>query len=998
MKIVWLILVFSVMIHKAENGHSQTPQDPLLADVEKVLARNCLECHSGSQPSGEFDLTQPDVSVRGTDLTADPAESEFWQRIEAGEMPPNEPLSPTDRKVLGSWIKQGAKWNGNRIDPLATSTSKRAGRDWWSLQPLTKPLVPEVKAQALVRNPIDAFLLVDLEANGLSYTPAADPRTLMRRVYFDLIGLPPSPEVIHEFERNPSDEAYAAIVDRLLASPEYGERWARHWLDLVRYGESDGFERNAPRELIWHYRDWVIEAFNKDLPYDKFARQQISGDLSEVETLDGHSATGFLVAGVHNTVVGSSKSMQLLARQDELEDLVGNVGQTFLGLTFNCARCHDHKFDPITQHEYYQLIAAFGGVNHGVKTIRDADVQKIIEQLTANRELVQTSLRQLEGPAREAVLSSRKTDRIPQANNLPQPVLRWSFGRGLADEVRSLKLDLHGDARIDAGGLEVDSDGDFAVSESLTLNLEAKTLEVWLRLTDLDQQGGAAMSVETNDGTIFDAIVFAEREPKMWMAGSNGFVRTQPFGGPAELSAVNETVHLALSYSADGEIVAYRNGKPYGHGYRTSPATKFSEGGSRILFGLRHSPPGGNKFLKAKILRAQVYAQALSAGEIAESAQSAEDFVSETELVAALGPAAETRTKLLAQLGALTEQLKLAQQKASVAIYTQVSSKPEPTFFLPRGDVMKPGEEMIPGTTRAIASAANDWGLSTTATDGERRQNFSKWVTDASNPLFSRVAVNRLWQYHFGRGLVSTPSDFGFNGGLPSHPELLDWLAGEFSRQQFHLKPIHRLMVTSTAYRQGIMPNKQATSIDSENRLLWRTSPSRLDAEVIRDSMLQIAGKLNSKRGGLSFKDVDIIDNGSGTTYYVEFDREDPELNRRTIYRFSPRGGRSALLDTLDCPDPSSAAPRRSVTTTPLQALSLLNSPFVLRMAEAFGERARTQAVDNSTKQVHWMFEMALGRSPANAELSGALVLVEKHGTAALARALFNSSEFVMSR
>jgi Protein of unknown function (DUF1553)/Protein of unknown function (DUF1549)/Concanavalin A-like lectin/glucanases superfamily/Planctomycete cytochrome C len=998
MRFAWRSLGLSWLILVATLVHAQS-HDSGLAEVENVIARNCLECHAGIQPSGELDLTQPDVGVRGKDLQGNPTESEFWQRIEAGEMPPNEELSAEDRTILESWIKNGAKWNGNRIDPLATSTGKRAGRDWWSLQPIKIPAEPVVKAQTLVRNPIDAFLLAELERKGLSFSPTADPRTLIRRVHFDLVGLPPAPEVIRQFEQNPSDEAYAAIVNRLLESPEYGERWARHWLDLVRYGESDGFERNAPRELIWHYRDWVIDAFNKDMPFDEFARQQVAGDLADKESLTGYSATGFLVAGVHNTVIGSSKVMQLLARQDELEDLVGNVGQTFLGLTFNCARCHDHKFDPITQQEYYQLVATFAGVNHGVKQVRDVKQDQQIKQLTSQRDALQNSLRELEDRARESVIATRRPDRAEKPNPLVQPILRWTFAKSLQDEVRALKVALQGDARVDADGLVVDGDGDFAVSDSLPFPLKEKTLEVWLRMPDLNQGGGAAISVETNDGNRFDAIVFAEREPKMWMAGSNGFVRTQPFGGTAEDSSAEHPLHVAITYLTDGQIIAYRNGQPYGQSYRTAAATEFAKDSSRILFGLRHSPPGGNKFLKAKILRAQVYDRALTANEVAVSATSAEDFVSEQEMITALGTEkGQKRSQLQAQLSSITELLKQAEQKANVPIYTQVASNPQPTYFLPRGDVLKPGAEMLPGTTQAMTKGRNDLGLSATATDGERRQKFAEWVTDPNNPLFRRVAVNRVWQYHFGRGLIGNSSDFGFNGGLPSHPELLDWLATELGRNQFHLKPLHRLMVTSSAYRQSSSSNEQALAVDSDNRLLWRKSPTRLDAEVIRDSMLAVAGKLNSKRGGPSFKDVSIVDTGNGTTYYVEFDREDPELNRRTIYRFSPRGGRSALLDTLDCPDPSSAAPRRSVTTTPLQALSLLNSPFVLRMADAFGERVKAEAPDNLNAQVTWMFEMTLGRSPANEELPGARALVENHGAAALARALFNSSEFVTSR
>ncbi|MFM7741673.1 MAG: DUF1549 domain-containing protein, partial [Planctomycetota bacterium] len=301
------------------NPASQVDQ----AAVELVLARNCLGCHAGAEPAGEFDLTLPDLAVRGEVKDAPPLESLFWERIEAGEMPPEGEISAAERQVLEAWLKSGANWSRPRIDPLQLSTAARAGRDWWSLQLLSRPAVPPAPENAApLTNPIDAFVSAKLTEHKLEFSPPASPKTQIRRVYFDLIGLPPPAEVVEAFKADPSEARYAEIVDRLLASPEYGERWARHWLDLVRFGESDGFERNAPLNQMWHYRDWVISAFNRDLPYDEFTREQIAGSAFLKDPYEVAAAEGFLVAGVHNTVVGSSRTMQLLARQDELEDLV----------------------------------------------------------------------------------------------------------------------------------------------------------------------------------------------------------------------------------------------------------------------------------------------------------------------------------------------------------------------------------------------------------------------------------------------------------------------------------------------------------------------------------------------------------------------------------------------------------------------------------------------------------------------------------------------------
>ncbi len=978
------------------NPASQVDQ----AAVELVLARNCLGCHAGAEPSGEFDLTLPDVAVRGEAKDEPPLDSLFWERIESGEMPPEGEIPAADRAVIEAWLKSGANWNRPRIDPLQLSTEARAGRDWWSLQRLSRPAVPPSPDDAApLTNPIDAFVNAKLKEHKLELSPPASPDAQIRRVYFDLIGIPPPPDVIEAFRADPSDARYAEIVDRLLASPEYGERWARHWLDLVRFGESDGFERNAPRNQMWHYRDWVISAFNHDLPYDEFARQQIAGAAFLKDSYEIAAAEGFLVAGVHNTVVGSSRIMQLLARQDELEDLVGNVGQTFLGLTLNCARCHDHKFDPITQKEYYQLVATFNGVNHGTRSVRSESDDGKLQQKREERRQLTEELQRIEEPARRSVLAKSVPEEAIAAATSLAPRLSWSFDTGPSERVAGLGLELKGDAQIAAGKLVLDGDGDYAISAPLPFALQEKTLEAWLELDDLDQQGGGVVSVETPGGEVFDAIVFAEQEPHRWMAGSNGFGRTRSFGGSAETVLAPQRIHIAMTWSAAGMVTAYRNGEAYGQSYQTGAPPAFETGKSQLLIGLRHSPAGSNRLFKGKVLGVQLHDRVLTAEEIATAARSQGLFVSERELLAELSEKERIRrSELQQQLTDLTTEMKQSESLAQREVYTQVSGQPQETLFLPRGDVMKPGEVMISGTTQALAACVHsNFELDAAASDLERRRQFANWVTHPDNPLFHRVIVNRLWQWHFGGGFVSTPSDFGFNGGQASHPELLDWLCGELQRQNYQLKPLHRLMVSSQTYRQGSTSRPEALALDTDNRWLWRKSPVRLDAEIIRDSMLSVTGKINPLRGGPGFKDVTIVDKGDGTTYYLERDAEEPDLNRRTIYRFSPRGGRSALLDSLDCPDPSTATPRRTVTTTPLQALSLLNSPFVLRMSAALAERAQSQ--DSSTeKQVVWMFRQVLGRPPAADELAAAVALSEKHGAAAVARGLFNSSEFVTVR
>ena len=570
------------------------------------------------------------------------------------------------------------------------------GSGWWSFDPVREVGVPSVGSGANPANPIDAFILQRLKKEGISPAKPALPAVLARRLHYDLLGLPPPPGVIDAFVRDPSPAAYGELVDSLLASPHYGERWARHWLDVARYGESNGFEYNEARRNAWPYRDWVIKALNDDLPYDEFARMQLAGDVLKPGR-EGAAAVGFLVAGTHNTVLGSSDRMKRQARQDELEEIVGTVTQGFLGLTVHCARCHDHKTDPISNREYYRVAAALSGVHHGVQ-----------------------------------------------------------------------------------------------------------------------------------------------------------------------------------------------------HG----------------MFSVRSVNPGAMRIHRRG-----------SAGDL--------------------------------------------------------------------------GAEVAPGGVAALQGVNAEFKLAIKSGDAERRRAFADWVTSPDNPLFARVIVNRVWHYHFGRGIVETPSDFGAGGGRPTYPDLLDWLAGWFRKNGYRLKALHRLILTSETWRQSSASRPEALAIDSGNSLLWRFAPRRIEAEVLRDSILQVAGVLNTRRGGPGYEDVREQHFNAGR-YYHPIEVAGEKFNRRTIYRFSPRGARDALLDTFDCPDPSSTSPRRAVTTTPLQALSLSNNRFVWRMAETCAGRLRKEAGAEVDSRVVLAWRLCLGRSPGEGESSRARRLVEKNGLESLCRVLFNASEFTL--
>ncbi len=965
--------------------------------IAPILASRCMDCHnSGAEKKGGLDLSQVKSAEAGGDSGKVLApgkleESLLWERIAKGEMPPKRPLPENERAAIKAWISAGAKWGTSPIDPYRYSTATRAGYDWWSLQKLVRPEVPriEVKDADWKKNPIDPFVLAKLQARGLVPSPKADRGTLIRRLHFDLIGLPPSPEEVEAFTKDESPDAYSQLVQKLLDSPHYGERWGRHWLDVAHFGESDGFEYDRMRPNAWRYRDWVIEALNRDLSYDEFARLQIAGDVLRPGDPAAVTATGFLVGGAHDSLLPKGDVMQKIMRQDELEDIVAIVGQTFLGVTVNCARCHDHKFDPIKQTDYYRLASALAGVRRGERSLPP---QGAPVELADRREKLRNSLAAMEEPVRAAIL----TEREAAAKKMPAPpkaYAHWDFDGDLKDDAGRLNGEAKETARLEKGELFLDGKSGYVSTAPLPADIKEKTLEAWVRLSNLEQRGGGVITIQSLDGSYFDSIVFAEKEPQQWLAGSNFFARTQSFEGPKEVQAKDRPVHVAIVYSADGTITGYRDGLPYGKPYKSSGPLVFKAKESQIVFGMRHGPPGGNKHLAGAIERANFYERALTPEEVAASAGVASRHISEEELAGRLEPAQrDQRKKLLSEITDLSQQLARFSEPKVFACTPQQPG--EVTSLLIRGNPQAKGEPIAAAGLSVLTTSGSEFGLAPDAPEGERRKRMAQWIASDKNPLFARTIVNRVWQYHFGRGLVDTSNDIGFSGGPPTHPELLDWLASELILQKWSLKELHRTIVLSATWQQASLPRKEAVALDADNRLLWRYSPRRLEAEAIRDAMLSITGQLNPAVGGPSYKDFRPFEHKSAQ-FYEPQDFVGPEFNRRSVYRMWARGGKNPLLDTFDCPDPSTATPKRGATTTPLQALSLLNNSFTLRMADDLAERVKREAGDDQSKQIARAIELAYGRSATDLEISASLSLVEKHGLAPFCRVLLNTNAFL---
>ncbi len=989
---IFVSVVFSVshVAHCAEPDAAHF--DQVLAPL---LARRCLGCHNPGDKSGGLDLTRAEAAAAGGDTGAaiapgKPDDSLLWQRIAADEMPPEHPLPAEDRELIRAWIENGAVWGAAEIDRFRYSSDSRAGYDWWSLQEVVRPAVPELppgETSSWPRNEIDRFIIEGLHKRSLAPTPEADRRTLIRRLSFDLLGLPPTPEEIDAFEKDTSADAYERLVERLLASPHYGVRWARHWLDVVRFGESNGFEFDELRSAAWPYRDWVVDALNDDLPYDEFARLQIAGDVLRPNDLDATIATGFLVAGAYDSVGQSQQSaaMRAVVRQDELEDLVGVVGQTFLGMTVQCARCHDHKFDPIRQTEYYQLVAALSGVRHGERPLTactaSGDRAQQLQTVNEKRASLAAELESLTAPVRERLAAERAAKPVDL-----HPVMEMDFRGGTPPSVT-----LHGGAECTSRGLELNGESGFATTSSIDRELREKTLAAWVRLDDHRQRGGGAISLQTLDGNAFDAIVYAELEPRRWMAGSEAFVRTKSFNAHDEEEAEERAVFVCITYAEDGTVRCYRDGKPYGEPFSSGALRTFAAGESQLVFGLRHSPVGAGKMLGGVIERAALYDRALAPDEVAAALNSGP---TDAEVREALSEPDRARLDALgAELAAADASITLLHPPV---VYADKPQEPELTHVLARGDPALVRDVVTPRGVQSLASVSADWGLAADAPEAQRRERLARWITDPRNPLFARVMVNRVWHYHFGVGLVDTPNDFGFNGGRPSNQPLLDWLAAEFAARGYRLKDLHRLIVNSSAYRQGWRHDAQATAVDADNRLLWRASPRRLEAEAVRDAMLSVAGRLDDRLGGPGFADMKMsVAPGTAAHLYAPDDPTRAEFRRRTLYRIWARSGRSAMLDVLDCPDPSATSPKRAVTTTPLQALSLLNNAFALHLADEFAARIARDAGADPAEQVRRAYRLAFGRPPTEEEISAATDVIRTHGGAALTRAILNSNEFL---
>jgi hypothetical protein len=911
--------------------------------VAPLLASRCAACHGPEDAESGYRIDLRERAFAGGDsgsagiVPGKPDESEIFVRITTSDkeakMPADgEPLSVDEQKLLEDWIAAGAVWPDAMATLPDSTLPKAAGKSakgigHWAFQPVVRPPVPDAGVAVGSSNPIDAFIVAAFAGKGLSLNPEADPRSLIRRVSFDLIGLPPTPEEIAAFETacrsaGGIDGPYRELVNRLLASPHYGERWARHWLDVVRFAESDGFETNRARPNAWPYRDWVIEAFNADRPFDQFIREQIAGDAFGV-----HPATGFLVGGSKDRVESPDPVLTANQRADELHDMVSTTASAFLGLTVGCARCHDHKFDPVPQTDYYRIKAVFEGVMHGERPVpnpaEEAERQRQIAALEQEIAAATVRLAELRAAAQAAGGTFGLRPQVsPQENVDAFPAVRARFlrftilatARGdqpCIDELEVFATD----------GTNVARSAKSAASGTLP-GYEIHRLE---HVND-GQYGNARSWISDEPGKGWVQLEFSEPEEIHRIAWSRDRSPTPQFFDRV-------ATRYEVTVSSDGTtwqtVSSDEDRIPYGAA--AAPTTDFT---------------------------------ALSPNERAEA-----------EALTADAAEAEKKIKTLKDV-----------PKAYVGEFVQ----PGKTHRLFRGDPLAPREEIAPGSLTQLGDA---WQLAGDAPEQDRRRKLADWIAAKENPLTARVIANRLWHYHFGTGIVDTPSDLGVNGGIPSHPELLDWLASELMDGGWRLKDLHRLIVTSRSYRQSSFARPEAIAVDSDSRLLWRYPPRRLEAEPLRDSILAVSGALNKKMGGPGF---DLFEpNTNYVKVYTTKTKFSVDDFRRMVYQSKPRAELDTFFGAFDCPDAGQVQPKRTVSTTPLQALNMLNGDFLLDQASRFAKRVEQEAGSEPARQVARAVLLAFGREATAAEIAAGCGLVEQHGLPLLCRSLYNAGEFI---
>ena len=1002
-------------------------------DVRPIFQRACLRCHGPDKQKSEFRLDVRQTALTGGESYAPnivpgkSADSPLVKMV-AGigdiTMPPEgDRLSVEEIGLLRAWIDQGAKWP----DEVAGKLKDKS--DWWSFKPLP------AKAEGGVS--VDAFVRAKLDSVGLRPAPQADRRTLVRRIYFDLIGLPPTPEEVEAFVADPDPKAYDKLVDRLLESPRYGERWARHWLDAAHFAETHGHDQDRIRENAWPYRDYLIQSLNADKPYARFVQEQVAGDILFPDDPQATAALGFLAAGPWDeSSLQSIREESLdrqIARYLDRDDMIANAINNFSSLTVQCARCHDHKFDPISQADYYSLQAVFSGVERANRRY-DADpaVQRRRIELTRRKS-------ELEKPTAEttaSLLSANSQRAVADwEDQLATRAVVWRVldpAEFTSSDGATLKK--QPDNSILSGGTRPEKDTVSITATSPLAKVTAIRLEV---LTDdsLPMRGPGRQ----DNGNLHLS------EFEVYRAGD---------AAPLEIARA----------TADFDQAGWEITKAIDKSEPTAWGIHPKEGQSHVAVFELKSPLNltvftedggdGTKFAALKLVLKQLHGQQHLIGRMRLAVTDATppvklDAVSERIATILTTPREQRADAQRVELTVFQQLQEVEHQLVSLPKPSQIYAVaadfepdgglrpppgPRPIHVLHRGDIRSPREAALPGALGCVKELPSRFALPNTTNEAVRRAALAQWLTDTRNPLTWRSIVNRVWHHHFGRGLVGTLNDFGHMGETPSHPELLDWLAVEFRDGGQSLKQLHRRIVTSETYKQATaqkqqekpphpnpLPTTEAavpepgrggkslnpSSFDADNRLLWRMNRTRLDAESVRDAIVAVSGRLDLRMGGPSDRQFDLQPGIHVTPKidYAKFDLGSDLGRRRSVYRFLFRTLPDPFMETLDCPSGDQITPARTTSVTVQQALALWNDAFIARHCEFIASRiekevlSRQPSADNPVPAIDSSIDRAirliLCRPPTEAESHDLTEYASKHGLANVCRLLLNSNEFL---
>jgi len=980
-------------------------------DIRPILSDRCFKCHGPDAAKRQADLRldlrpaslEPGDSGETPLVPGDSEASAVWQRIATDDddlrMPPageGKPLTAEEISLFKRWIDEGANYAPH-----------------WSFVAPKRPEPPSVELNEWPRGDLDRFVLKRLEAEGRRPSPQADRRTLIRRLHLDLIGIPPAPKDVEDFVNDRAADAYDRLVDRLLSSSHYGERMAQDWLDLARYSDTTGYAADSPRSM-WLYRDWVIKALNKNMPFDQFTIEQLAGDMLPEATVEQRIATGF-----------HRNSMQALGnnpRKEEFRvkgivDRVNTTGRVWLGLTVSCAECHDHKYDPISQQEYYRLFAIFNNIPHygknfGVRGPRLDAVSPLAGQRRRQIENELAELKQQINPFTHQALAHRLQDwekRVrpllvaPQESTEAAPLIAyWPLGDTLADRSAAPAATALRAAGQDQPAPTWADDSDSPSGRAIELGKQQ-----YLRVANQDKlvpSGDMTISawLKTNSGKAdivckWDSVrgqrsfvfgIGGEGEQNAtpghlyaWVSGKKEYFSGQQIYGSIPVHD-DQWHHVALVFRAGDRVDLYVDGERDVNTRLAGQApARLANSSCDLILGAGYSlkPEPSSYFLTGSLSDVRIYAAAV------EPVATLGNIPGPIRAILAIAPI-ERSAEQNRQLGAFFGRLIPGEMSAAVrdrmaklrqefeflgrphqAQVMLEMEQPRTTHVHTRGNYLSPGEAVSPGVPAFLpADSLPESG------DSLDRLSFAQWLVQRDNPLTARVAVNRFWQHYFGTGLVRTADDFGLQGEWPSHPDLLDWLAVEFMESSWDMKALHRMIVMSATYRQSSASSAEAYRLDPANRLLGRGPRRRLPAEQIRDQALSIAGLLSPKLGGPSVypkQPTGLFEEKGLTMYHPAWiTSANPERYRRGVYVYWKRMNLYPSMAIFDAPTRERCRVQRAATNTPLQALVLLNDPVFIEAARSFGTMILGKA-DNDKKRIDFAVQRCLARPATEREI-----------------------------